>query len=160
MNPEEEAALVNDAPTEGLTPDDLASIAVDPSQAPATSPSTMEGSGLLGALMAFAVLVAGIGKKLQMVLQAGHDERMKAIALAKDVDPQAVSELKVSLEGELMSAPPSNEDSSEAAPDAPVVQAGAPCACADNQAVLANLQKRVKVLENWKKRGVRSSKSG
>ncbi len=159
MNPEEEAALVNDAPTEGLTPDDLASIAVDPSQAPATPPSTLEGSGPLGALMAFAVLVAGIGKKLQMVLQAGHDERMKAIALAKDVEPQAVSELKVSLEGELASAP-ADEAPSETAPDAPVALAGAPCACADNQAVLANLQKRVKVLENWKKRGVRSSKSG
>jgi hypothetical protein len=84
---------------------------------------------------------------------------IRPLASAKDEDPQAVSELKVSLEGELASAP-ADEAPSEAAPDAPVVQAGAPCACADNQAVLASLQKRVKTLENWKKRGVRSSKFG
>lgn len=173
MNPEElKEAPATDAPTEGLTTDDLASIAVDPSQAPATAPSTMEGSGPLGALVAFAVLVAGIGKKLQLVLQAGHEERMKAIALAKDVaegaektkallkqELEAVAEVRASLEGELASAPP-DEASAEGAPDASVAQAGPPCACEDNQAALADLLKRVKALESWKKRGVKPAKPG
>ena len=171
MNPEEiKVAPATEASTEGLTTDDLASIAVDPSQAPATAPSTMEGSGPLGALLAFAVLVAGVGKKLQLVLQAGHEERMKAIALAKDVaegaektgamlkqELEAVTEVKASLEGELEGelavAPPE-----EAASDAPVAQAGAPCACEGNQAALADLLKRVKALESWKKRGVKPAK--
>jgi len=167
MNPEEiKVAPATEASTEGLTTDDLASIAVDPSQAPATAPSTMEGSGPLGALLAFAVLVAGVGKKLQLVLQAGHEERMKAIALAKDVaegaektgamlkqELEAVTEVKASLEGELAVAPPE-----EAASDAPVAQAGAPCACEGNQAALADLLKRVKALESWKKRGVKPAK--
>ena len=167
MNPEEiKVAPATEASTEGLTTDDLASIAVDPSQAPATAPSTMEGSGPLSALLAFAVLVAGVGKKLQLVLQAGHEERMKAIALAKDVaegaektgamlkqELEAVTEVKASLEGELAVAPPE-----EAASDAPVAQAGAPCACEGNQAALADLLKRVKALESWKKRGVKPAK--
>jgi len=150
MNPEKENSEIE--ATDGLTSDDLASIAVDPSQAPVLEPVVAQDSGPLGAFVAVVVLLLGLGKKLEMVLKVRHEDRMRALAESTSVNAleseavlqqelDAVANLKTSLEKDLA-----------------VAKEAPPCACADNQAVLANLQKRVKVLENWKKRGVRPSK--
>ena len=85
MNPEEIKVAPAESADEGLTSDDLASIAVDPSQAPPAQTSALEGSGPLGALVAFAVLVAGVGKKIQTFMVASHEARMKAIEVSKEV---------------------------------------------------------------------------
>lgn len=146
MNPEAE-----NSESEGVS-----SIAVEP--APAKEHTLTEDTGPVGALVAFALLVAGVGKKLEMVLQAGHEERMKAIDVATKIaakvnadavetetvlrqELEAVGELKTALEKDLVAA-----------------KEVSPCACEDNRVALEELARRLKRLESWKKRGVRTAK--
>lgn len=151
MNPEEENSELE--ATDGLTSDDLASIAVDPSQAPVLEPVVAQESGPLGAFVAVVVLMLGLGKKLETVLKVQHEERMKEIAESASINAleteavlqqelDVVAELKTSLEKDLA-----------------VAKEAPPCACADNRVAIDELAARLKRLENWKKRGVRSSKS-
>lgn len=164
MNPDEIQVAPANTADEGLTSGDLASIAVDPSQAPPVQTSALEGSGPLGALVAFAVLVAGVGKKIQTFMVASHEARMKAIEVSKEViegasqtesilkkEIGALMEVKNDLEGKLAEAkaPPTEAASAPATEDAP---AEPTCTCAENQAALEDLTKRLKALESWKKR--------
>jgi hypothetical protein len=162
MNPEEiKLDSERHAADEALTADDLASIAVDPSQAP-PEVSYLEGSGPLSALMAFVVFVAGVGKKLQMVMQAGHEERMNSITLAKAVAAEA-ARVATAVQSEAEAIEAAREQLSgllpahaDAPAEEPAAAAQAPCACAENQADIDGLKKRLKALENWRKKGIKS----
>jgi hypothetical protein len=173
MNPDEIKVA---PPHEGLTSDDLASIAsiaVDPGHAPVAQTSSLDGSGPLGALMAFVVLVAGVGKKLQMFMVASHEARMKAIEVSKEMiedasqaqgmlkkEIDALLEVKTHLEGKLAEAhaPPTEVAPAPATPAPEAAPAEPTCACAENQAAIDDLVKRVKALESGKKRAVKPVK--
>ena len=160
MNPEDvDVDVESEVPSDGLTPEDLASIAVDPSQSPPTI-SFLEESGPAGALVAVAVLVAGAGKMFQGMLQSRHEMRMSKLAERSGIEEAPAEQVDELLQIETW-AKESGEmrcvEESAAALVVASVDAESACLCKEHKQEIANLTRRVKTLENWKRRAAKSS---
>lgn len=159
MNPDD--IQLNQSPDSELTHDDLASIAVDPAQAPPVTP--VEDNSPIAALLVFAALVAAAGKKIQMFMQASHETRMEEKRIAA-LETQAVledqEEQRANLRADLQEAEAQEAAQKAALTDEIIISMKT---IADktnaNGESIADMAKRMKALENWRRQTVKASRA-